>query len=124
MPPPKRTRRESAALRSGSFQPNSMLLRLITQPATSGRSWPGFAIGLVAVGVGPPRPGNPPRPAPGVTMGGASPRTDVTAWRTFAAFASHAATVFAFAKGSAGFVVAGFSPLRARQSSKLHGNKN
>src|SRR6186713_1104651 len=74
-------RRESAAARAGSFQPKDALLRPMTQPATSGPSWPGFATGFVAVEAG-PRPAKAPRPPAGATyFAGVGPSNHSTAAR-------------------------------------------
>src|SRR4051812_44344280 len=75
-------RRESAAERAGSFQPNSTLLRLITQAGTSGASWPGLATGFMTDAAGPPRPAKPPRPPVGGTyFGGVGPSSQLIAAR-------------------------------------------
>src|SRR5262245_18967391 len=104
-------RRESAASPSSLRQPNSALLRPMTQPATSGASWPGFATGLVAVAAG-PRPGGPPKPRPpagGVYFVGVGPRRDSIV----------AASVGLAAPGAE---AGGVGALAVRfQSSKLHG---
>src|SRR5689334_21830120 len=88
---------ESATAPSSSVQPNSALWRPMTQPATSGASWPGFAIGLVGVALG-PRPGNPPNPprppAGGAYLIGASPSTQLIAVLMVAACFSQSAADF------------------------------
>src|SRR5438552_2577390 len=115
MPLPKRTRFESAAAPSASVQPNSALLRPMTQPATSGPSWPGLATGFVGVALAPPRPPPPPKPprppAGGAYLIGASPSTQLTdclmAAACFSQVAAEALAKFVAARAGA----LGFSPL-------------
>src|SRR6185295_3555993 len=95
MPPPKRMRRVSAAARAGSFQPKDALLRAITQPATSGPSWPGLATGFIAVEAG-PRGAKPRPPAGAMYFAGVGPSNHSTAARV----ASGGSVLFAAGAGA------------------------
>src|SRR4051794_39436047 len=121
MPLPRRMRRESAAARSGSFQPKDGLLRAMTQAGTSGESWAGLAMGLVAVGTGarpttPPPPGKAPnRPAGATYFAGVGPSIHSTAARV----ASGGSVPLASRAGA--FDRSMRSPAFFRHSAKSHG---